>query len=168
MARDRLPRAEKKRILDRLFGRYLTDTKQCPYNTNDLARSRKAGDFVPEPFEVATGAFTAARASQKLYLVTNGECGATHADNFGSVTLAVFEGDTVVAQANTWGGSAIQDVLDLDGDGKEEILLSSGFTNMGETIESVKLVRFDGTDLVTVKDFGKVYEDECGTNGEDA
>jgi len=168
VARDRLPRAERKQILDRLLRRYLNDAKQCTYNTNDLARSREAGDFVPEPAEVATGAFTAARAFQKLYLVTNGECGASHADNFGSVTLAVFEGDTVVAQANTWGGSAIQDVMDLDGDGKSEILLSSGFTNMGETMESVKLVRFEGTDIVTVKDFGKGYEDECGTGGNGA
>jgi hypothetical protein len=163
VGRDRLSRAASDRILDRLFGRgkYLIDATRCKDSSETLEQSRRVGNFAPQVFQAATGSFTIPGSSQTLYLVTTGECGAPHADNFGSVTLAVMEGDNVVIKAMTSGGSSIRDVVDLDGDGVEEIVLASGTTNMGSVIELVSLVRFERGKLVTAKDFGKVYEDNC-------
>jgi hypothetical protein len=160
---DRLPREESHRVLDTLFGsgKYLTDAKQCKGSGETLEQSRLLLDFAPHVFETATGSFTLPGSSQTLYLVATGECGASHADNFGSMMLAVFDGDNVVVRARISGASSIRDVVDLEGDGVEEIVLTSGTTNMGSVIELVSLVRFGRGRLVTVKDFDKVYEDDC-------
>jgi hypothetical protein len=172
---DKLSTAAAKRILDRIFsGGYLTDNKQCRGVADNLrgagARpeavlpaARAQGDFVPFVFEVAAGSFTAPRVSQTLYLITVGECGAIHAENWGSNLLAVFQGDAVVAQSIIAGGSSIGGVFDLDGDGQSEFLLAGGYTGMGETIVVAQLSRFDHAKLVNVKSFGQVLNDSCGS-----
>jgi hypothetical protein len=160
---DKLSASENTRILDLVFGagRYLKDSKACKGTGSDLASSRRAGDFVPSAFEVAMGSFTAPHAKQALYMITNGECGATHADNWGSITLAVIENNAVVAKENIGGGSSLHGVFDIDSDGKAEILTTSGFTNQGSTTESATLHRFDNGKLVEVKSFGEVYSGNC-------
>lgn len=59
------------------------------------------------------------------------------------------------------GGSSLHGVFDIDADGKNEILTTSGFTNQGATTESATLHRFDNGKLVEVKSFGEVYADNC-------
>src|ERR1700722_788758 len=94
---DRLTLEEQTRVLDRVFsGGYLKDPRQCRGAAQDLAGSRRAGDFSPSLIEAATGSFTVPKSSQMLYLITTGECGASHADNSGSTTLAVLDGDALV------------------------------------------------------------------------
>jgi hypothetical protein len=159
---NKLSASERTRILDLLFGagRYLGDAKACRGGA-DLASARRAGNFVPDVVEAATGSFTTADAKQSLYLVANGECGATHADHWGSMTIAAVEGHTAVAQANLGGGSSLRGVFDVEGDGKNELLVTAGFTNQGATTESATLYRFEGKKLVEVASFGEVYSNDC-------
>jgi hypothetical protein len=160
---NKLSAAEHTRILDAIFGvgRYLKDSKSCRGTGWDLASSRRTGDFAPSVFEVATGSFTNPDAKQALYLITTGECGATHVDDWGSTTLAVIDDTAVVAKENIVGGSSLQGVFDIDGDGKDEVLTTQGFTNQGSTTESATLCRFENGKLVEVKSFGEVYSANC-------
>jgi hypothetical protein len=135
----------------------------CRGSGQNLEDARRAGDFVPGVAEAATGAFTVPRAPQVLYLILNGECGATHADGFGSVTLAVVDHGAIVARTILGGGSSIDGVFDLDGDGRNEFVVTSGFTNQGSTTESASIMRFDGARLVTIASFGEVSESSCGS-----
>jgi hypothetical protein len=150
-------------LFERVFGagRYLRDAAACRGDSPNLEAARLAGDFAPRALEVVDGAFTKAGAKQRAYLLHNAECGATHADNFGTATLAVFEGEQVVARANLPGGASIAGVFDLDGDGVRELLVTFGFTNMGEHVESASLRRFEGERLVELRDFGQVESSSC-------
>jgi hypothetical protein len=158
---DRISAAEQKRILDLIFGgRYLADSKFCKGTAPDIDAARAAGDFAPYVYQVATGAFTYPSAKQRLYLVGNRECGASH--HWSTITLAVVDDSGVVAQANLPGGASIERIVDLDGDGRSEFLVMSGFTNQGASVRSAILERFDAGKLVEVKSFGEVYSGNCG------
>lgn len=160
---DKLASAEGKRILDAVFGgNYLTDQSQCRGVAADLAGARRAGDLVPSVSEAATGSFTTARTTQTLLVIQDGECGASHADNWGSITLAVFNGNTVVARTIVDGGRSIERVVDVDGDGRDEILLTAGAMNQGLIAESAQLAHVDPTGLTVIKDFGQVLYSSCG------
>jgi hypothetical protein len=150
-------------LFDRMFGagRYLRDAAACRGDSLNLEAARLAGDFAPRAVEVVDGAFTKTGAKQRAYLVHNAECGATHADNLGTATLAVFDGEQVAARANLPGGASIARVLDLEGDGVSELLVTFGFSNMGQYVESASLQRFDGERLVELRDFGQVESSSC-------
>jgi hypothetical protein len=154
---------EQRRVLRLLFGsKYLTDESACGDDVDDLATARRTGQFVPRVFQAALGSFTIPGKAQTLYLIGNGECGAGHADNGGSVTLAVLDSRGIVARTNIAGGCSLEAVTDLDGDGINEFLVAWGFTNMGITVESATLERFGKGKLVAVKAFGQIYQDNCG------
>jgi len=162
VGRDKLAPAESRRILDAVFGgRYLTSEHQCQGVGPSLASSRQAGDFTPSVLEQARGSFTAPQRTQTLYLITDGECGATHADNWGSITLAVLEAGAVVAGTIIDGGSSIRRVVDIDGDGRNEVVLTSGFANQGSVVESARLVRMETTGLTVIHDFGQIFTSNC-------
>ncbi len=159
---DEIDKAEEAGILRKLFPKYLTDEDNCSGVADDLEGARRRGDIVPTVRAKASGAFTYARRTQTLYLVFVGECGASHADNFGSTMIAVVQDGAIVGRAVT-GGSSIAGIFDLDGDGRQEVLLGSGYTNMGITVSSASLVRVETTSIHTVIDFGQVYEDNCAS-----
>lgn len=164
---DKLSASEQKRALDLVFGagRYLTDPNSCPTNLgNTIAAERALGQFTPNALQIASGSFTTPDSKQELYLIANGECFASHADNYGTMTLAVlggFLGSVVIARANIEGGARLDGIFDLDSDGRNEILITSSYSGMGEADESTKLVRFDADKLVEIRAFPKTYLDNC-------
>jgi hypothetical protein len=163
VGRDRLAPAETKRVLDAVFGsRYLPGPDRCRGAATDLRGSRQSGDFAPSVSQAAIGAFTAPERSQTLYLIADGECGASHADNWGSMTLAVIEGGAVVARALIDGGSSLQRVVNIDSDGRSAVVLTSGFANQRSAVQSARLVRLHATGLAVVRDFGQVFNSSCG------
>ncbi len=46
-------------------------------------------------------------------------------------------------------------------DGRNEILVTWGYTGTGATLESAKLVRFDAHKLVEIRTFPNAYSDNC-------
>ncbi len=164
VGRERLTKPAEKRILDAVFPRgYLADDSRCRAAGGGLDAARASGDFAPSVVEAATGCFTVPRTEQTLYLISNQECGASHAENYGSATLAVFDAEQVAAQANIVGGSSISGVLDIDGDGTNEIVLTSGFSAQGSSTVSARLLGIGAEKVETIKDFGEVYSGGCGS-----
>lgn len=153
-------KTESARVLKLLFPKFLADDKRCG-NPKTLKDARDRGQFVPRVSEVATGSFTEARATQKLYNIFVGECGATHADNYGTSLLVVVQGGAVISRAEGAGGDSISKVVDVDGDGKNELVLTSGVSAQGTMVSTARLSRFDGQRLVAVSDFGEVYSGNC-------
>ena len=86
-----------------------------------------------------------------------------HADNWGSDELVVTENGKVIDRILTSGSSSIDRVLDLDGDGRDELVFGGGFTGQGVTQSSGSLVNVGAGSLQVIKDFGQVLEDECGS-----
>ena len=155
------PRPERERLFHRLFGtRFLSDVSECGPSPGeyDLAKQLKIGRFVPRVSQKVLGSFTRAKATQSLYVIANGECDASHADNWGTVTLAVFEGDAVVARTIATGGSEVGEVLDLDQHGGNEFMLNSYWSGINSHTTDAKLVRIGPEGLVVLKDFGTVHD----------
>jgi len=124
-----LPTEERKRVVDALFpGRHLT-IRQCPDEmASDLSLEgqRAAGYFSPSVAQAVAGSFTAPRTKEKLYLVWVGECDAPHSEGFGTSVLAVLRDDTLVSRVPLpTEMTSILFTSDLDGDGRDEILLFS-------------------------------------------
>jgi hypothetical protein len=63
-------------------------------------------------------------------------------------------------------GATIIDSYDLNGDGKKELLLQEVAGGPGgRQTKIARLVEFDKGKLVTVEDFGQVYDDACAGGG---
>ena len=98
----RITAATSKKVLDAVFRTYLSDPRYCKADVETsgaedyLAAMRKAGQIVPSIIDLATGSFTTAGENQIAYVISVGECDASHADNFGSKRLAVFSGIVTV------------------------------------------------------------------------
>jgi hypothetical protein len=172
VGKDKLAPEKQKVILDAVFGagRYLADENGCGqrdealgFGNEYLATARARGAFAPRVVQTASGSFTTPRIPQTVYLIQVGECGATHAENLGSELLAVFEGDTVVSRVKLDGGSSIDGVFDLDGDGWSEIVITTGFMSQGIIVASARLSRLQHDQILDVKSFGEVLHAACGT-----
>lgn len=163
------PAATQRNVFAKMFRRYLTDESKCsaqfnPGNASDyLAAARKAGQIAPSIFDVERGSFTAAGQTQTAYLVAVNECGATHADNYGSKRIAIFAGQQLVADIDVDFKSSIVRKSDLDGDGIDELLLSGGDMGQGTLIEVAALVTFQNGRQRVIQDFGTVVEDDCAS-----
>lgn len=161
--------ATQRMVLSKMFRRYLTDQSQCKQdfdtsnNSDHLAAARKAGEIVPSIFTVATGSFTAAGQQQTLYLVSVGECNASHADAFGSKRAAIFSGQRLVADVDANFKDDIEIKTDLNSDGIEELLMSSVDQHQGTVEEMATLVTFQNGRLNVIHDFGLVGEDSCAS-----
>jgi hypothetical protein len=158
---------ERERILSAVFKSYLKSADDCK-SVDDagddyLAAARKAGQIVPDVVSVATGAFTAPGEQQTAYIISVGECNASHADNYGTKRLAIFSGPKLVADVDTDFQSGILRTLDLNGDGVNELLLVGGDINQGIAVDVATLVDFQGGQLRTIKDFGMTREDACAS-----
>jgi len=161
--------ATQKMVLSKVFRRYLNDGSKCDPNFSGngsddyLGAARKAGQIAPSIIDSATGSFTATGQTQTAYLISVSECGASHADNFGSDRVAIFSGQQLIANFDVDFRSSFARKTDLNGDGIEEVLMTSGYMNQGTLTESAALVSFQGGRLNVIHDFEQVTEDSCGS-----
>jgi hypothetical protein len=168
-AAPRITAAIERMVLSKMFRRYLKDQSQCNQqfdasnNSDHLAAARQAGEIVPSIFTVATGSFTAAGQQQTLYLISVGECNASHADAFGSKRAAIFSGQRLVADVDANFKSDVEIKTDLNSDGVDELLMSSVDQHQGTVEEMATLVTFQNGRLNVIHDFGLVQEDSCAS-----
>ena len=102
MKSPRIPAATQRLVLSKVFRKYLTDENKCsqnftPSGDDYLASARNAGQIVPSVSDLVTGSFTAPGQTETAYLIFTGECGASHAENYGSKRIAIFAGQQLVA-----------------------------------------------------------------------
>lgn len=164
-----IPAATQRNVLSKVFRRYLTDSNRCnseidtSKGTDPLAEARKLGQMAPSIVDQATGSFTAAGQTQTLYVISVSECNASHADNFGTKRVAIFAGQQLVADVDADFASNIERKTDLNSDGVDELLMTTGDMAQGTLIEMATLVSFQGGRRRVLQDFGSVVEDSCAS-----
>jgi|ERR1700752_294535 len=165
----RIPAATQRNVLSRVFRKYLTDGNRCNSNfdasteSDPLAAARKAGQIVPAIVDMATGSFTAAGQTQTLYVISVSECNASHADNFGTKRVAIFAGQQLVADVDADFASNIVRKTDLNSDGIDELLMTTGDMAQGTLTEMATFVSFQHGQRRVIHDFGAVVEDSCAS-----
>lgn len=165
----KIPAATQRNVLSKVFRKYLNDARKCNSNfdaggeSDHLAAARKAGQFAPTISDMATGRFTAAGQTQTLYVIYVNECNASHADNYGTKRVAIFSGQQLVADLDVDFKSGIARKTDLDFDGINELLMTTGDMAQGTLIQMAALLSFQNGRLRVVHDFGTVVEDSCAS-----
>lgn len=165
----RIPLATQRNVLAKVFRKYLTDESKCnpqfdASGSNDpLKAARNAGQIVPSILDMATGSFTGPLLAQTAYVISVGECGASHADNFGTKRIAIFSGAQLIADLDVDFKSSIVRKTDLNGDGIDELLMATGDMNQGVLIEIAALLGFQNGRLRVIEDLGTVTEDACAS-----
>jgi hypothetical protein len=159
--------ATQREVLSRVFKRYLNDANRCKANFDGgqdyLASARRAGQIVPQIAEIATGNFTAAGQNETAYVIFVNECNASHADNFGSKRVAIFSGPKLVADMDVDFRGSIMLKTDLNGDGIDELLMTTGDMAQGEFVEMAALLSFQNGRMRVIQDFSTVVDDMCAT-----
>ena len=161
--------ATQKFVLSKVFRRYLTDDHKCNPNfagngvDDYLKAARNAGQIVPAIVDSVNGSFTASGQAQTLYVISVSECNASHADNFGTKRVAIFSGQQLIADVDVDFRSSIVKKLDLNLDGIDELLMTSGDMAQGTLIEMASLLSFENGRVHVVEDFGTVTEDSCAS-----
>jgi len=171
-----IPAATQRAVLSKLFRRYLTDESKCDPqfdpsgNADRLKAARNAGQIVPSISDSATGSFTAAGQTQTAYLISVSECNASHAENYGTKRIAIFAGQQLVADVDADFRQNIKLKTDLNSDGINELLMTTGDMNQGTLIEMASLVSLQNGRLKVIQEFGTVVEDSCasGSSGSSA
>ncbi|MCM3901883.1 MAG: hypothetical protein ND866_09275 [Pyrinomonadaceae bacterium] len=165
----RLPAATQKNVLSKVFRKYLTDEGKCnpefdaSSDTDYLKAARNAGQIVPSIVDVVTGSFTVAGRPETAYVISVSECGASHADNFGTSRVAIFAGQQLIADVDVDFKNTIVRKTDLNGDGRDELLMTSGFMNQGILVEMAALLDFQNGRHRVIEDIGTVTEDSCAS-----
>jgi serine/threonine protein kinase/S1-C subfamily serine protease len=108
---------------------------------------------------VAEGSFTAAGAKQTAYIIDTHS--GSPANNDGPKYLAIFAGETYVADFPVPNLSLIIRTFDLNRDGINELLLGYYYMQMGQAMEWAKLMQVSQGQLRTLKDFGTTYISFC-------
>lgn len=160
--------ATERMVLSKVFRKYLTDDKQCnenfaPSGDDYLASARKAGQIVPSIATAETGSFTAPGRTETAYVIWTGECGATHAQNYGSKRVAIFSGQQLVADVDADFNGNLVRKTDLDSDGVNELVMSASDMGQGTLIEVAVLVEFRSGRRRVIENFGTVLEDNCAS-----
>ena len=166
--------ASQRFVLSKVFRRYLSDESKCdqqfdPSGTTDpLKAARNAGQIVPSISDMATGSFTAAGQTQTAYVISVSECNASHAENFGTKRVVIFSGQQLVADVDADFRNSIVLKTDLNSDGINELLMTTGDMNQGTVIETAALVSFQTGRSRVIEDFGTVIEDSCAAGSPDS
>lgn len=161
--------AAQRTIFSKVFGRFLTDENKCnaqfdASGSNDVLKAaRDAGQIVPVINDMINGSFTAPGQTQVAYVIAVGECNASHADNYGTKRVVIFSGQQLVANVDADFQNSILLKMDLNSDGIDELLMSSGDMNQGTLIEMASLVDFQKGRRHVIQDFGTVTEDSCAS-----
>lgn len=156
-------------VLSKVFRKYFTDDKKCNPSfalkgTDDyLKAARNAGQIAPSIVDSVNGSFTTAGQTQTLYVISVNECNASHADNFGTKRVAIFAGQQLIADLDVDFRSSIVKKLDLNLDGIDELLMTSGDMAQGTLVEMAGLLSFENGRLKVIEDFGTVNEDSCAS-----
>lgn len=156
-------------VLSKVFRRYLDDSSKCSADfdsgssSDPLRAARNAGQIVPSIVDMATGSFTSAGVSQSAYVISVSECNASHADNFGTKRVAIFSGPQLVSDVDVDFNSSIVRKTDLNGDGLDELLMSTGDMHQGILTETASLLSFQNGKMRVIQDFGLVDEDQCAS-----
>lgn len=164
----KLSAATQRSVLSKIFRKYLTDESKCKrdFDTSSddfLLAARNAGQMVPSIVDMATGSFTEAGQTQTAYVISVSECNASHAENFGSKRIAIFAGQQLVANVDSDYKVSIVRTTDLNGDGVNELLMTSGDMNQGIAVEMGALLDFQHGRLRVIEDLGTVVEDSCAS-----
>lgn len=168
-AAPKISAATERNVLSKVFRRYLTDPNRCNQqfdagnNSDYLAAARRAGEIVPFISTMANGSFTAAGQQQTLYVISVNECNASHADNFGTKRVAIFSGQRLVADVDVDFKINIELNTDLNSDGINELLMTSGDLHQGVVEEMAALLTFENGRVQVISDFGLVVEDSCAS-----
>ena len=168
-ATPKITRATERAVLSKVFRKYLRDAEQCNQDfdtssaSDPLIAARNAGQIVPAISDVATGSFTAAGQTQIAYVISVGECNASHADNFGTKRVAIFSGQQLIADFDNDFRNGIVLMTDLNSDGINELLMTTGDMSQGTLTETAALVSFQNGRRNVIKDFGTVVEDSCAS-----
>jgi hypothetical protein len=164
----RITAATQRMVLSKVFRKYMTDPDKCSRDfaaggEDYLASARRAGQIVPSIADVATGSFTAPGQTQTAYVIFVGECNASHAENFGSKRVAIFSGQQLVADVDVDFRGSIVLKTDLNSDGVDELLMTTGDMAQGTLIEIAALLEFRNGRVRVIEEFGTVVEDSCGS-----
>jgi hypothetical protein len=160
-ARQEVPAAQAERILARVF--------PGPDRVTSAAKCDD-GKLYPTIVTHARGSFTAPKRAQVVYLINDGWCATIGQMTTGSA--AVFEGGRLVAKADVGASIFLEKLVDLDGDGTQELLLSSHESRFAQT-SALCLVTLAGAsvahsetaelaEIEELKDFGEVLVRDCG------
>ena len=164
--------ATQKMVLSKVFRRYLTDANKCNFPADAgedyLGAARKSGQMVPTIADVETGSFTAPGQSQTLYVIDVSECNASHADNFGTKRVAIFSGQQLVADVDADFARTVIKKTDLNSDGVDELLMTSGDMAQGTLTGMATLVSFQNGRRKIIQDFGTVVLDSCASGFPDS
>jgi hypothetical protein len=161
--------ATERMVLSKVFRKYLTDSNRCnsqfdaTNGPDPLAAARTSGQIVPSIIDIETGSFTAAGQNQTAYVISVSECNASHADNFGTKRVAIFSGQQLVADVDTDFASTILKKTDLNSDGIDELLMTTGDMAQGTLTEMGTFVSFQNGRRRVIHDFGTVVEDSCAS-----
>lgn len=164
-----IPLATQRSVLSKVFRKYLNDENKCnpqfdaSSGTDPLDAARKAGQIVPSIVDVAQGSFTAPGRQETAYVIFVSECNASHADNFGTKRVAIFAGAQLIANVDVDFKSSVVRKTDLNGDGIDELLMTTGDMNQGTIVETAALVNFQNGRFQVIEDFGTVLEDSCAS-----
>jgi hypothetical protein len=165
----KIPPATQRNVLSKVFRKYLTDESKCnaefdaSSDADPLKAARNAGQIVPSILGMATGSFTGPLLTQTAYVISVSECNASHADNFGTKRVAIFSGQQLIADMDVDFKSSIVRTTDLNGDGIDELLMTSGDMNQGILIAMGALLGFQNGRLRVIEDLGTVTEDSCAS-----
>ena len=157
-----LSAAQETALLASLFPTALRSASACHPRAEGTTPDelRASGQFAPTLAGVARGAFTRAGVVETAYLVRRNECELFGFEQPGSSQLVILAHGVPVARAELE-DTMIDATSDLDGDGKNELLVSSSNMHTGLIVSRAELVRLDDGKLVQVREFGRVLEDAC-------
>ena len=112
--------------------------------------------------DVVTGSFSAAGRQQKLVLLFVGHCGVSgsHAENWGQRLLILLENGKVALARIDRASSWLRPV-DLEGDGRTELLIGGGWAGAGGGNSWLSLLSLADSRLNTLADFDQVDSDSC-------
>ena len=165
----KIPAATERHVLSKVFRRYLTDENKCNQqfdaggDVDRLRAARNAGQIVPSILDMAQGSFTRKGVLETAYVISVSECHASHAENFGTKRLAIFAGQQLVADMDVDFKSSVVSQTDLNGDGINELLMTTGDMAQGTLIEIAALMDFETGKVRVIEDLGTVVEDSCAS-----